>query len=132
MTNPKKLDPKFRNMLAKIAREGTDADEASADTLLADQDDLLELYRRLSTPPSRPFAPGMLVRWKPGLSNKRYPAYGEAAVVVEVLTTPCIDPEVEAGLTYFREPLDLVLGVRVRSGDFLLWHYDSRRLEAFP
>lgn len=132
MSTPKKLDPKFREMLAKIARDGADADEASAEIVVADQGDLQELYRRFTAPPAKPFVPGMLVRWKPGLSNKRFPAYGEAAVVVEVLDTPCVDPEAEAGLTYFREPLDLVLGVRYKTGDFLLWHYDSRRFEPLP
>lgn len=79
------------------------------------------------------FAPGDLVTWKPGMKHKRYPRYGQPAVVLEVLATPVLDPHGEAGSTYFRDPLDLVLGFiwddgEVR-GEFLTFHYDSRRMQ---
>jgi hypothetical protein len=73
------------------------------------------------------------VTWKPGLKNRRIPRYGEPAVVVSVLDSPISDTDPESGSTYFREPLNLVLGViwdgeRGR-GDFVTFHFDGRRFQ---
>ncbi len=80
------------------------------------------------------FAPGQLVTWKPGLKNKRIPRYGQPAVVIEVLEAPVLDREDEAGSTYFREPLDLVLGLLwdegPARGELVTFHYDGRRFQA--
>lgn len=74
--------------------------------------------------------PGMLVTWKPGLQNKRWPQVGAPAVVIERLEAPLYDCD-ESGSAYFREPLDLVLGLFIdegrHRGDFIVFHYDSRR-----
>jgi hypothetical protein len=79
------------------------------------------------------FAPGDLVTWKAGLKNRRVPRYGEPAVVVSVLDAPVLDSEQESGSTYFRDPLDLVLGViwdrDPGRGDFVTFHFDGRRFE---
>lgn len=77
------------------------------------------------------FRPGDLVCWKQGLRNKNYPKDGEPAIVIEKLAVPVYDPGTEAGLPYFREPLDLALGVVDQDGDFLIFHYDSRRFQQF-
>ncbi|NEX22226.1 hypothetical protein G3480_18270 [Thiorhodococcus mannitoliphagus] len=81
------------------------------------------------------FAPGDLVTWKPGLKNKRTPRYDQPAVVIEVLETPVLDREDAAGSTYFREPLDLVLGVIWDShpgrGELVTFHFDSRRFQTW-
>lgn len=77
------------------------------------------------------FRPGMLVEWKPGLRNKKRPAYGEPAVVVEVLSDPALSTNDESGSQYFREPLDLIVGVLDPDGDFVLFHYDGRRFQPF-
>jgi hypothetical protein len=80
-----------------------------------------------------PFKPGDRVTWKPGLQNRRVPLAGQPAVVVSVLDEPVLDNEQESGSTYFREPLDLVLGViwdkAPHRGDFVLFHFDSRRFQ---
>ena len=77
------------------------------------------------------FAPGDLVHWKAGMKNRRLPKYGMPAVVVEVLDTPVFDTEKDAGSGYFREPLNVVLGVFLdkgpHRGDFMTWHFDARR-----
>lgn len=79
------------------------------------------------------FAPGDLVSWKPGLRNRRFPRYGRPAVVVEVLAQPVLDDAKDSGDAYFREPLDIVLGMFIEKGpqrgDFLTWHVDSRRFQ---
>ncbi|NEX15124.1 MAG: hypothetical protein C1943_00450 [Halochromatium sp.] len=81
------------------------------------------------------FKPGDLVCWKPGLKNRRVPAYGNPAVVLEVLEAPITDGETESGSTYFREPLSLVLGLfwdrEPGRGDFVAFHFDGRRFEPF-
>jgi hypothetical protein len=82
------------------------------------------------------FEVGDVVRWKDGLKNKNIPAYGVPGVVVEVLAEPISNPEGSAGSTYFREPLDLVLGLYVESDGgedtISMYHFDSRRFEAHP
>lgn len=75
---------------------------------------------------------GQLVQWKKGLKNRRGPAYGEPAIVMQVLTTPILDPTAsDSGSPYFREPLTVVLGQVSESGDFLCFHYDGRRMELY-
>lgn len=77
------------------------------------------------------FKPGDLVGWKPGLRNRRFPQQDKPAIVLEIISNPVFDSDAEAGSTYFREPLDVVLGVFLdegeHRGDFLRWHFDSRR-----
>lgn len=73
------------------------------------------------------FKPGDLVQWKLGLKNKRRPAMGELAVVIEVLPSPIFDAHKGASVAYFREPLDIRLGLLDEDGDFLIYHFDSRR-----
>lgn len=79
------------------------------------------------------FVPGDLVTWKPGLRNRRSPQYGQPAVVIEMLEAPVRDREEDAGSTYFREPLDLVLGLiwdrNPGRGELVTFHYDSRRFQ---
>jgi hypothetical protein len=76
------------------------------------------------------FQPGDIVDWKKGLKNKA--CYGPF-VVVEMLTEPLFDMEKEhgSGSTYWREPLDLVLGSVDGEGDFITFYYDSRRFELY-
>jgi hypothetical protein len=56
-------------------------------------------------------------------------------VVLEVLDPPIADSERESGSTYFREPLSLVLGLfwdqDPGRGDFVIFHFDGRRFEAW-
>ena len=73
------------------------------------------------------FKPGQLVCWKAELKNRKFPAYGECGVVVSVLPVPVMDSTADSGSPYFREPLDLVLGFVDGDGDFITYHFDSRR-----
>jgi len=86
---------------------------------------LQKLYKSLTTAEPQ-FSPGQIVEWKPGLQNKK--AYGPF-VVIEVLDPPRINDEPHAGSPYFKEPLDVILGHLDDDGDFMCYHYDSRRLQ---
>jgi len=75
------------------------------------------------------FQPGDLVQWKSGLKNKRLPEADQLAVVVEVLSVPVTDEDKGSSGSYFLEPLDLKLGMIDDDGDFVVYHYDSRRFQ---
>lgn len=68
-----------------------------------------------------------IVMWKPNLKNRSIPEYNEPVIVLEVLETPVFD-ESETGSTYFREPLDIILGV-LAEGELISFHYDSRKFQ---
>lgn len=128
MARKTNLDPKLREMLANI--------EDSDDELLVEPAEdaaerLLTLYQRLTNGREKALRPGMMAMWKPGMKNRRFPHYGDPAIVVEVLDPPILDHEEEAGSTYYREPLDLLLGILHKDGDFLVYHFDSRRFQPY-
>lgn len=107
--------------------------EAGDDSGLIDDPEVLEhkmlkangMYERFMR--RHEFKPGQLVCWKAELKNRKYPAYGECGVVVSVLPVPVMDATANSGSPYFREPLDIVLGFVDGDGDFVTYHFDSRR-----
>ena len=110
-----------------MARDFNEAEIAQAKQML----DIA--FKALKVPHN--FQPGKFVRWKKGMKNRKLPAYGDLAIVVEVLPTPVYDRKSagESESPLFHEPLDLILGVFARNDEeFLLLHYDSRRFEPFP
>ena len=128
MARKSNIDPEIKKILANI--------DDSDNELLVDPDDdvgdrLQTLYQRLTNVREKTLQPGMLAIWKPGLKNKRFPAYGHPAIVVELLDPPLLDHEEEAGMTYYREPLDMQMGILHRDGDFLVYHFDSRRFQPY-
>ncbi len=90
---------------------------------------LQELYEQLSGENS--FQKGQFVKWKKGLKNKRLPKENQPAVVIEVLQKSLIDPSPHPGSAYFREPLDIVLGMRGDDGNLITFYYDKRRFEPY-
>ena len=125
-----KLDPKVLEIIENITAA---ADESDGDELALKESasQLQILYERLTNGRERALRPGMLAAWKRGLKNRRFPAYGEPAIVMEVLEQPVIDLENGSGWPYFREPLDLLLGIVNKDGDFLIYHVDRRRFEPY-
>ena len=90
---------------------------------------LKELAERLDELHS--FTKGQFVRWKAGLKNRKFPDYGEPAIVTAVLPSAIFDPsEATAGSPYFQEPLTFVLGT-YKDDEFLEFRLDSRRFEPF-
>jgi hypothetical protein len=126
------LDPKLKEMLANIHLN--DGDNELLDEPVVDEDAahrLRTLYERLTNGRERALQAGMLAMWKPGLKNRRFPLYGQPAIIVEKLDPPILDHEEEAGSTYYREPLDVLLGILHKDGDFLIFHFDSRRFQPY-
>ncbi|MFH0902555.1 MAG: hypothetical protein V2A73_18145 [Pseudomonadota bacterium] len=80
---------------------------------------------------SHQFRSGQLVKWKAGMKIKKLPAYGEPVVMVEALPQPVFDDEKDDGSPFFREPLDLPLGVTDSDGDYLVFYCDRRRFESY-
>lgn len=70
------------------------------------------------------FNPGDLVTWKASLRNRRFPAYGRPAVVIEVVPGRTISSDEAKGIP---EPIDLTLGILDGDGDFMVYHYEGRR-----
>lgn len=135
---PSKPDP----MSSRALLQSIGLGEGSSANLLFDDDPLdspmqslaLALTERYQALTGRyVFKPGDLVCWKPGLRNRRFPCGGRPAVVLEVLTTPVLDTDADSGSTYYREPLDLVLGLFLDEGEhrgnFLSWYFDGRRFQ---
>ncbi len=75
------------------------------------------------------FEVGDLVQFKPRMAIKKM--HGGVAIVRRVLDEPIVSDEQGSGTPYFREPLDIILGLLDKSGDFLEYHMDSRRLEPY-
>lgn len=137
MSEPYPRSKSSRELLQRIGLEldapadfGLDAESPDS----SDRDLAIALRARATSLQRRQdFKPGDLVTWKPGLRNKRIPRHGRPAVVIEVLPDPVFDHERDAGDPYFRDPLDIVLGVFIEQGrhrgDFITWHFDSRRFQ---
>lgn len=77
------------------------------------------------------FRPGDLVTWKRSLRNKMSPPPGGVGIVVEVLPTTRFDQHEEPHTAYFREPLDIRIGLVDADGDFTIFHFDKQRFEPY-
>ncbi len=77
------------------------------------------------------FQVGQLVKWKKNLKNRQLPYLSQPAIVVEILDEPVISNEEESGSPYFRENLDIILGMLVDDEKFFTFYYDSKRFEAY-
>lgn len=112
--------------LAKLVNESQqrDYDPAGAKKLEPLRE-ALDIFRLEHT-----FEVGDIVRWKNGMKNRRKPAYGEPAIVIEFDRNISVRLNDKGPETpYFREPLNLQLGLLDDDGDFVVYHFDSRRFE---
>ena len=125
------LDPQVKALLDNLNLDDGDEELLTEPPEDATQH-LCVLLERLTNGRERALRPRMLATWKPGLKNRRFPRYGEPVVVVTLLDTPIINPGDESGSPYFREPLDLLLGlVRGDDREFLVYHADRRRFQPY-
>jgi len=123
--NTKKLEEQIQEIKEILALDERLSSQLSEADLQLHKKRLRDALAALSE--RNVFTPGTLVQWKPGLRNKKKPRYGEPAIVVEVLAQPVFGKTDESGSAYFREPLDLVAGFIDTDGDFVVFHFDSRR-----
>jgi hypothetical protein len=113
------------------------ADDREKLTVSVSKDKRMEIAEKLSSAyrifhEKSEFKEGQLVEWKEGLKNKLRPRPGEPAIVMELLKTPEFDTERDSGTPYFREPLDMVVGViEENDGNLLCFHVDKRRFKPF-
>ncbi len=124
--------------LASLLGAAGSGETGTVDSATGKPSDQAELAARLKAcatllAQEHAFRRGQLVQWKPGLKNRRNPAYGDPVVVVDVMDKPINDSSSErgAGSPYFMEPLTLVAGWIDKDGDFICYHYDGRRFEPF-
>jgi hypothetical protein len=117
----------FDALLSSFASERTAHDKRYAD-LAASTNYSRSLEKAAAEYLADPedFNPGDLVTWKTQLKNRRFPAYGRPAVVIETVVGRTVKAEETSRIT-IEEPIDLTLGIIDGNGDFMLYHYDRRR-----
>ena len=111
-----------RQKLQRVADERQSEDPAEARKRM-----LKQLAERLDE--HHAFVKGQFVAWKPGLKNRKFPDYGEPAIVTAVMSAPVYDPdEASSASPYLQEPLSIVVGVHW-DDEFLEFRIDGRRFE---
>ena len=73
------------------------------------------------------FTIGDIVRWKPGMANRRYPGKENVAIVVSIIEP--IDSDNSPSETYATEKYDCVLGVMEGGETFLTFYGVTKRFE---
>jgi len=69
---------------------------------------------------------GDILIWKDGLKNKRYPSYGQPAIVLSKIEPPLIDDDVT-----YNERLNIQLGFITENDEFFAFNYDGNRFKFF-
>lgn len=120
--------PEVFNRLSEEIKEAVSS--SSAFHTSSEYCDLLQNRYNLLRQPTD-ITEGMLMQWKAGLKNKSRPAYGEPCIVIQFLKTPEFDVSFRSSSAYFREPLDLQIGVLDDDRELQLYYVDSRRFTTF-
>lgn len=125
-----KKDAAFSHLMNNMLDGSAHAVELAEELVNDRHEQLLAMQCRFAAAPVLGFRPGQIVQWKADMKNKRLPAYGEPAIVMEVLNPPVYDDSKElGGSNLFREPLTVILGINDTEGEFLTFHFDGRRFE---
>ena len=77
------------------------------------------------------FKVGDIIQWKEGLKNKMFPEYNEPAIILEILDEPLVDTDDRIGSPYYKEQLDLKLGMIDDDGDLVSFYFDGNRFEFY-
>jgi len=93
-----------------------------------DVNKLQQIFKEFTAKDS--FQVGQIVKWKENLKNRKLPHLNQPAIVIDVLVEPIMLEE-DSGSPYFREHLDLVLGILDEDDILLTFYYDSRRFEPY-
>jgi hypothetical protein len=121
--------PQEESQYLRLIKSETDDEASGHDRRQAEI--LSTLYQRLVDGKDKALRPGDLAQWKPGLSNRKWPAYGVPVIVVGILEQPIYDDNFKSGSCYFRESLDLLVGQLDSEGEFMVFHGDRRRYEPY-
>ena len=79
------------------------------------------------------FKVGDIVKWKPGMRNRRMPEYNQPVVVSAVFDSVQYGPETNTGSPYFREPETIkVAFVDEDDNEFVEFGMDGRRFMHMP
>jgi hypothetical protein len=78
------------------------------------------------------FSVGTLVTWKQGMQICSLPLAGQAAIVVELLSTPVTDKDAHLLDPVRTVTADVVIGFTGPNGSFITTLADSRRFEEYP
>ena len=123
------VDPE---LLARMVRDSIK--QQTSEDAFASSPEHSALIRRLlaSLQERHEFKIGQFVRWKDGLKNRTLPNEGVVGIVVELLADP-VYPDRDTGSAYYREPLDMALGLIIgEERQFGVYWFDSRRFEPAP
>jgi hypothetical protein len=94
----------------------------------SDAESLKQAYATYARPTD--LKPGDIVKWKPGMKNKRRPAEDEMAVVVEVYPAPVYRQFAKfAGSPIYDEPITARIAVLDSDGEFMPYGFDLSRFE---
>jgi hypothetical protein len=77
------------------------------------------------------FEVGQILKWKKGMKNRFRPDYEMPVVVIEILTAPIISEDEEFYSPYFREKIDIIIGLNDDDDEFVFIHCDRNRFEPF-
>jgi len=119
-------DKAFYEAIAKLVKESKQSPPVSISAKKLDS--LREAFTSFHL--EHTFKAGDIVKWKNGMKNRLKPAYSEPAIVIEFDSgEPALLNEKGSETPYFREPLDLQLGLIDEDGDFVVYYFDSRRFQ---
>ena len=116
---------KFKELLPREIEQTTPLSDKERKNVA---EKLAELLNELSI--DYIFEPSQLVEWKSDLKNKIAPRINEPAIVVKILDEPVFDEKQDSGSPYFREPLDMIIGV-LKDNGLMLLHVDKRRFKPY-
>jgi hypothetical protein len=78
------------------------------------------------------FKVGQLVKWKKGLRYKNIPDHNQPGIVLEILPEPIVDPVNDSNSIYFRDLLDIKIGIILpNTGDMASYYLNSARFEPY-
>jgi len=114
------------DILDRIREAKASANNATEREKLAAAEKLVTLSRSYAE--VNRFKVGDLVTWKPGMRNRRLPAYDQVVIVSAVIEGNRFGPEKSSGSPYFREPESMkVAFIDESDGEFVEFCMDKQR-----
>jgi len=122
-----KMPPELAHMLLQGLKNIKKEDDPR--DLYQNPEIMFKAYSRITD--KLKFEPGEFVTWKQCLQNKNKPTTNHPAIVVQMLEQPLYDSSDDSASPYYREPLDMIVGVLSGDNNLMLFHVDSRRFRKY-